>query len=192
MAVTRNNDLIRNAAALWPKVVSALKFRHKDADVSIIEDAAEEAIIIFAKKIDTIEHPTTPLSWLIKTAEHRYQHLRNKEKVVRIEELMIEPISTDTSIIDIEDSDFLRAILHRMPNDDWRISLQLYIEGFPIKEVAEMMHRTLDATYKLTERAKERAREITISLLASTTDRPTDRPTDRKKNAKRDKNISKN
>jgi DNA-directed RNA polymerase specialized sigma24 family protein len=189
MAVTRNNDLISNAAALWPKVVSALKFRHKDADVSIIEDAAEEAIIIFAKKIETIEHPDTPLSWLIKTAEYRYQHLRDKKKVVRLEEVVVEPSVNDPSILNFEDDDLLDEILFEMPNDDWRKSFKLTLDGYSIKEISGMMGRSSDATYKLTERAKDRAKEIASRLLAPT-DRPTDRPS--KKNAKHDKNNSKN
>lgn len=159
--------LVRHAASLLPVVVRALQNRHHGENIALIEDAAEEALIVFSnrEKILTIDNPEEPLHWLINTADHLLSHEHRKHlREIKLDDLAAEPNANDTAAKEFNWKETLRVVLEHLNEKDRNIIEMHVLKNIPIEEIAAMEGRSKNAIYHSYERAMKKAHEIAVKL----------------------------
>lgn len=122
-----------------------------DADCA---DAISETIVKAFAKLDTLRHDRYAKTWLIRILMNEcYMTMRREKRIVSLADYPMEERA-----VEHEDySDLYRAIL-KLPADI-RICVTLYyMEGYSVKEIAEMLEVTESTVKNRLARARRRLR----------------------------------
>lgn len=125
---------------------------YNDADCA---DAIQEAIVKAFSKLDTLRQDAFAKTWLIKILMNEcYAIMRREKKMVSLEDYMPEEAAKENESY----SDLYEAI-SRLPKEA-KIAITLhYMEGYSIKEIAEMMQTTESAVKNRLARARARIKD---------------------------------
>lgn len=122
----------------------------------VVHDAFLAVLENFSK-ISEVECPKTR-SFLVTIVENKAINLYNRKK--RHPQEKISPAMADPKDMERHAEDPLARCILRLPPQYREVILLRYEQGFTPKEVAEILGKSMDATYKLEQRAKSRLEEL--------------------------------
>lgn len=124
---------------------------HSDEDCM---DAIQEAIVKAFSKIDTLRVDDYASTWLIRILINEcYSIMKREKKLVSLEDYGQEERAAES-----EDYSELYQAISRLP-EQVRLSVILYyLEGYSIKEIAELMDTTEGAVKNRLQRARKKLR----------------------------------
>lgn len=138
-------QLIVNSEQTLYNVAKSLLYN--DSDCS---DAIQEAIVKAFAKIHTLKKDEYAKTWLIRILINEcYGILRHQKRIVALDDYADNLVSETQS----DYSDLYESIMHL--NEDQRVSIVLYyLEGYSIKEIADLQNSTESAIKKRLARAR--------------------------------------
>lgn len=125
---------------------------YNDADCA---DAIQETIVKAFSKIDTLRQEAFAKTWLTRILINEcYAIMRREKKMVSLEEYMPEDVGAEH----LDYSDLYEAI-SQLPKEAALTVTLYYMEGYSIKEIANMMESTESAVKNRLLRARARLRQ---------------------------------
>lgn len=120
---------------------------YNDADCA---DAIQETIVKAFSKIHTLKSDAYAKTWLIKILMNEcYSIMRKEKKLVSLEDYMPEDLGAES-----EDYSDLYEAIRRLPKEASLAITLYYMEGYSVKEVAELMETTESAVKNRLARAR--------------------------------------
>lgn len=125
---------------------------YNDADCA---DAIQESIVKAFSKIDTLRADAYAKTWLIRILINECYAVMRKEKVM----VSIEAVPEETWAIEHKDYSDLYEALSRLP-EEMRLTVTLYyMEGYSVKEIADLLGTTESAVKNRLFRARGKLRQ---------------------------------
>ena len=122
---------------------------YNDADCA---DAIQEAIVKAFSKINTLKSDAYAKTWLIKILMNEcYSIMRKEKKLVSLEDYTVEDMGAES-----EDYSDLYEAISRLPKEASLAITLYYMEGYSIREVAELMETTESSVKNRLARARAR------------------------------------
>lgn len=113
-------------------------------------DAIQEAIVKAFSKINTLRSDAYAKTWLVKILMNEcYIIMRKEKKLVSLEDYTVEDLGAET-----EDYSDLYEAISRLPKEAALTVTLYYMEGYSVKEVAELMDTTESAVKNRLARAR--------------------------------------
>lgn len=123
-----------------------------DADCA---DAIQEAIVKAFSAIQTLRKDSYAKTWLVRIVINEcYAIMRREQKLVPIDDITVEEAAAEQA-----DYSALYDVLSRLP-EEIRLTVTLYyIEGYSVKEIAELMKTTQSAVKNRLMRARAKMKK---------------------------------
>lgn len=117
-------------------------------------DAIQEAIVKAFSKLHTLRSDSYAKTWLIRILINEcYSFMRKEKKLVSLEEYPLEDAAQER-----EDYSDLYEAISRLPQEIRLSVILYYMEGYSIKEVAQLLDTTESAIKNRLMRARKRLR----------------------------------
>lgn len=124
---------------------------YNDADCA---DAIQETIVKAFSKINTLKSDRYAKTWLIKILMNEcYGIMRKEKRLVSLEDYMPEDLAAES-----EDYSDLYEAISRLPKEAGLTITLYYMEGYSVKEIAELMETTESAVKNRLARARAKLR----------------------------------
>lgn len=124
---------------------------YNDADCA---DAIQETIVKAFSKINTLKSDRYAKTWLIKILMNEcYGIMRKEKRLVSLEDYMPEDLAAES-----EDYSDLYEAISRLPKEAGLTITLYYMEGYSVKEIAELMETTESTVKNRLARARAKLR----------------------------------
>lgn len=124
---------------------------YNDADCA---DAIQETIVKAFSKINTLKSDRYAKTWLIKILMNEcYGIMRKEKRLVSLEDYMPEDLAAES-----EDYSDLYEAISCLPKEAGLTITLYYMEGYSVKEIAELMETTESAVKNRLARARAKLR----------------------------------
>ena len=125
---------------------------YNDADCA---DAIQEGIVKAFSKIHTLKSDAYAKTWLIKILMNEcYSIMRKEKKLISLEDYTVDDLGAETE----DYSDLYEAIRH-LPKEAGLAITLYYIEGYSVKEVADLMGTTESSVKNRLARARAKLKK---------------------------------
>lgn len=127
---------------------------HEDADCA---DAIQEAIVKAFTKIDTLREPAYAKTWLIRILMNEcYALMRKNRHTISLEEQEWNPPTSEEA----HDYSDLYEAISSLPKDTAITVTLYYLEGYSIREVAELLDSNESTIKSRLSRARKKLRSV--------------------------------
>lgn len=134
------------------------------------EEITQDVFLSIYKKADTFQGNSTVSTWIYRITvnkalnqlEKRKKHYLSKNKIKDFHSVDFN--HPGIQLENQEKSQFLFAVINKLPENQKTVFLLSYVEGLPRKEVADIMKVTLKTVEGLLQRAKVKLRRELISI----------------------------
>ena len=125
-------------------------------DYHLSEDVVQDTFVAAEKHIEKLMSSPNPAGWLCNALKYKIKHEVRSIKRFRMlqEKLEQERLTMGTSY-----SESLYSVEEIISEDDYSLLSNIYIDGYAIKEVANMLGISYETCKKRVQRAKEKIRK---------------------------------
>jgi RNA polymerase sigma-70 factor (ECF subfamily) len=150
-----------------PRVYGYLLHR-SGGSPALAEDLTQETFLAAVRELKKGRRPEAPIPWILGIARHKlidhYRRQERSERPLSAAEGNIHGVSVESG--SDQGHDRLVAALHAVPASQRAALVLHHLEGFSIREVAELLGKTEKAVESLLGRGRERLRRAYLEVPA--------------------------
>lgn len=130
-------------------------------DYHLAEDAAQETFLKAARSYGTFEHASSEKTWLIRIAINCCKNIMRtrwfRTPPVSLAEAASESVNPFDTLLQ---QNSLASAIASLPRADRELILMYYYQDLSTKEIAEIIHKTVNTTAQRIHRAKVKLKKI--------------------------------
>jgi RNA polymerase sigma-70 factor (ECF subfamily) len=139
-------------------------YARSGGDIEVAEDVTQQSFLQAIRHWQTFDGRSDPVTWICSIARNKLtDHYREQERQRRRQlRMVVGEIGSESPAPDraVGDRDAIVAALRQLPAIERTALVLRYLDDLSVREVAQMLGRSVDATDALIRRAKERFRSV--------------------------------
>ena len=133
-------------------------------DIEVAEDITQQTFLQAVRHWQDFDGRSEPVTWLCSIARNKLtDHYRDQDRQRRRHlRLMVREIESEKAPLDLEwaDRDAVITALRQLPDMERTALILRYVDDLGVREVADLLGRSVDGTDALLRRAKDRFRTV--------------------------------
>jgi len=140
---------------MFIKLVEAANFKLRDYQAA--EDIVQDTFALAQEKIEDLISCENPRGWLYNVMKNKLLHeLRSRSRFL----VMQKKLEVDQLTVDPPEITFRPDYFDILSEEEYEMLRSVYVDGLPIRMVAEMMSLSYDVGRKRIQKAKEKLRHV--------------------------------
>jgi len=139
-------------------------YTRSGGNIEVAEDVTQQSFVQVIRHWQTFDGRSDPLTWICSIARNKLtDHYREQERQRRRQlRMVVGEIGSESPAPEraVGDRDAIVAALRQLPDIERAALVLRYLDDLSVREVANLIGRSVDATDAVIRRAKERFRSV--------------------------------